>query len=399
MGSRSILSRDAEGSDHWNMNYHEAAIYLEEGENNEKFDSHPKHPSALPAYLLVHNTLYYTLDLITSLLLLVLAVAEPPSLSKFTLPVGIHGTLELVALSIIAVELILKLRWMGWYTILKHKRTAIKCLALIVMAVEALVVLIRYESHFRITRALRPIFLVDTKACGNVRRFIRQILQSLPPILDMLGLLMFLVCSFALLGYFLFSHNSSNLYFKTLADSFVSMFVLLTTANFPDVMMPAYAQSRWNAIFFISYISISLYVLMNLMLAVVYETFTGIERDKFRKLLLHKRKACKLAFKLLVSKENPDSIKFKQFQGLMKYYIPRRSLRDVVLMFKQLNSSGNGALSEEEFLNVYDAVNLKWHLKEPSDPWFSVAWPPLKAFCRHARAFVTWKYFEHIVCK
>lgn len=29
MGSRSSLSRDVEGADHWDMNYHEAAIYLE----------------------------------------------------------------------------------------------------------------------------------------------------------------------------------------------------------------------------------------------------------------------------------------------------------------------------------------------------------------------------------
>lgn len=29
MGSRSSLSRDADGSDQWDMNYHEAAIFLE----------------------------------------------------------------------------------------------------------------------------------------------------------------------------------------------------------------------------------------------------------------------------------------------------------------------------------------------------------------------------------
>lgn len=99
------------------------------------------------------------------------------------------------------------------------------------MVLEAIVIIVRQSSHFRVTRALRPIFLVDTTACGGVRRFIRQILQSLPPILDMLGLLMFLVCSYALLGYFLFGQIATDLYFKTLGDSFISMFVLLTTAK------------------------------------------------------------------------------------------------------------------------------------------------------------------------
>ncbi|XP_044763143.1 two pore calcium channel protein 1-like [Coccinella septempunctata] len=401
MGSRSSLARDIRddttGFDHWEMNYHEAAIFLEEGENNEKFDSHPRHPSALPAYLLVHNSWYYGLDLASSLLLLSLALAEKPSIDKLKLPVGIHGTLELLALGVIGIELALKLRWIGWGTILKHKRTMVKCVTLIIMVMEALVVLVRQSSHFRITRALRPIFLVDTRACGAVRRFIRQILQSLPPILDMLVLLLFFVCSYALLGYYLFSQHTTNLYFKTLPDSFVSMFVLLTTANFPDVMMPSYAISKWSALFFISYISTVLYVLMNLMLAVVYETFTGIERDKFRKLLLHKRKACQLAFRLLVSKQSPNMIKFKQFQGLMRYYSPRTSQRNVILMFHLLNVSGTGSLTQDEFLNIYDALSVKWRLREPLDPWFSSAWPPLRAFYRLARSIVMWQYFEYIV--
>lgn len=36
----------------WLMNYQEASIYLEEGRNNEKFDTHPRSQSALPAYLI-----------------------------------------------------------------------------------------------------------------------------------------------------------------------------------------------------------------------------------------------------------------------------------------------------------------------------------------------------------
>lgn len=67
---------------------------------------------------------------------------------------------------------------------------------------------------------------------GAVRRFIRQILQSMPPILDMMGLLFFFVSTFALLGYFLFSGDPHNPHFSTLTTSFVSMFVLLTTAKY-----------------------------------------------------------------------------------------------------------------------------------------------------------------------
>ena len=97
------------------------------------------------------------------------------------------------------------------------------------MFVEALTILVRQSSHFRVTRALRPIFLADTKYCGGVRRFIRQILQTLPPILDMLGLLLFFITTYMVLGYFMFKDMNSH--FATLQDSFVSLFVLLTTAK------------------------------------------------------------------------------------------------------------------------------------------------------------------------
>lgn len=94
--------------------------------------------------------------------------------------------------------------------------------------------------------------------------------------------------------------------------------------SFPDVMMPSYSQNKWYAIYFVSYLCTMLYVMMNLMLAVVNETFTSRERDKFKKLFLHKRKACQHAFRLLVSKQNPDKMRFRQFEGLMRYYAPNK---------------------------------------------------------------------------
>ncbi|XP_026277239.1 two pore calcium channel protein 1 [Frankliniella occidentalis] len=396
-GEVRVLSDPKDVGKSWETNYHEAAIFLEEGANNEKFDSHPSDPKAVPAYLLVHNNWYYGLDLFTSSLLLILALGEDPAVTALKLPVAAHSIMEIAALITIAGELFLKLRWIGWRTILRHKRTAIKCLTLVVMFFEALVVLIRRSSHFRVTRAFRPIFLIDTRSFGAVRRFIRQILQSMPPILDMMGLLFFFVSTFALLGFFLFSEDPHNPNFSTLTSSFVSMFVLLTTANFPDVMMPAYSRSTWYALFFISYLCIVLYVLMNLMLAVVYETFTRVERDKFRKLLLHKRQACRLAFRLLVSKQNPTNLRFRQFEGLMHYYAPNKSPLDVLLMFHYLDQSGTGALSQDDFFRVYDAVTLTWEPQFAHIPWFHTAWPPLQNVLQKTHDLVHWKHFELVI--
>ena len=45
------------------------------------------------------------------------------------------------------------------------------------MVAETIVVLVRQSSHFRVTRALRPIFVIDNYYFGGVRRYLRQVHQ------------------------------------------------------------------------------------------------------------------------------------------------------------------------------------------------------------------------------
>lgn len=194
----------------WEMNYQEAAIYLQEGENNDKFFTHPRNPKALAAYLFAHNHLFYMMELLTGLLLMMLSLCEAPAVPSLRLDVYVHATLELLALVIVAFELCMKLRWLGFHTFIRHKRTMVKTCVLLLQFVEAIVVLIRQTSHVRVTRALRPIFLVDCRYCGAVRRNLRQIFQSLPPFIDILLLLLFFMVIFAILGFCLFSPNTAD---------------------------------------------------------------------------------------------------------------------------------------------------------------------------------------------
>jgi hypothetical protein len=51
------------------------------------------------------------------------------------------------------------------------------------------------------------------------------------------------------------------------------MFVLMTTSNYPDVMLPAYQMSRMYFIFFGTYLILGLFLIMNLLLAIIYSNF------------------------------------------------------------------------------------------------------------------------------
>ncbi|XP_023384005.1 two pore calcium channel protein 1 isoform X3 [Pteropus vampyrus] len=354
----------------WEMNYQEAAIYLQEGENNDKFFTHPKSARALAAYLFAHNHLFYLMELSTALLLLLLSLCEAPAVPALRLGIYVHATLELFALMVVVFELCMKLRWLGLHTFIRHKRTMVKTSVLAVQFIEAIVVLVRQTSHMRVTRALRCIFLVDCRYCGGVRRNLRQIFQSLPPFMDILLLLLFFMIIFAILGFYLFSPNPSDPYFSTLESSIVSLFVLLTTANFPDVMMPSYSRNPWSCVFFIVYLSIELYFIMNLLLAVVFDTFNDIEKRKFKSLLLHKRTAIQHAYRLLISQRRPAGISYRQFEGLMRFYKPRMSAGERYLTFKALNQSNTPLLSLKDFYDIYEVADLKWKAKRNKEHWF-----------------------------
>ena len=163
-------------------------------------------------------------------------------------------------------------------------------------------------------------------------------------------------------------------------------------------MMSSYSRSRISSLFFVVYLIISLYFLMNLMLAVVYETFTRIEKDKFRKLLLHRRLACKHAFKLLVSKSMPDQMPFKHFNGVVSFYRPKMSKLDCYLAFKTLDTEHRGRITLEQFYNFYEVIDLKWRRNEQKIAFY-ISFKPdfLVNFFNQISSFVRTFFFEYLI--
>ena len=82
------------------------------------------------------------------------------------------------------------------------------------------------------------------------------------------------VMLFALVGYYLFRDEFEGI--TLLSDmnaSYYQLLILLTTANFPDVMLPAYDESFFYSIFFVVYLVIGLYFFLNILLANVFSMY------------------------------------------------------------------------------------------------------------------------------
>jgi hypothetical protein len=78
-----------------------------------------------------------------------------------------------------------------------------------------------------------------------------------------------------------------------------SLLILLTTANFPDVMIPGYASNKMTMLFFCSFVIIGAFVLLNILLGIVVDVYLA-EKEAQANYLADKR-ACNLmaAFELI----------------------------------------------------------------------------------------------------
>lgn len=274
----------------------EASIFLLEGESNIKFDLHPRNPAELQAFMRVHSTILKLVDLLAAIAIMGLAVCEWPAVNTpfGVLPPQEQAVIELGCLLVLLIKPYFTGQWMGTRRMLTRSRGWIRIGIILAACIECLMLLVQNDFHFRITRMLRPFFLIDSPYSTGVRRVLREIFQALVPIMDVLLLFMVFIFMFAMMAFHAFASIKDDPSFGSLRDSFVNLFILVTTANYPDVMMPSYSHTPWSFLFFAAFLIICLYFLQNLLLAVVYDKFRHEELFKFKKLFSHKRQALRL---------------------------------------------------------------------------------------------------------
>ena len=134
-----------------------------------------------------------------------------------------------------------------------------------------------------LTSLLRPIYTITVME--SIRKFSTRYLRVIQGSLPMVVFILLFVFYFSWIGQRIFSDTVEGVsQFDTFFNSFWSMFVLITTSNFPMVMLPSYNTSRAYCIFFILFLVIGLFLLMNLLLAIFYSSYqnkTELAIDRF----------------------------------------------------------------------------------------------------------------------
>ncbi|XP_059044396.1 two pore calcium channel protein 1-like [Mustela lutreola] len=217
----------------------------------------------------------------------------------------------------------------------------------------------------RWSRALRPVFLINFPESRQIRRTFRSIRNTLPDILYVFLLFMFSVLIFSLMALKLLGDRGLRTveglpYFTNILEIAFELYVLVTTANSPDVMMPAYNFNWWYSLYFITYIIINTYIFMSVFLAVVYNNYRKHLKNEIRKLAYLKRHKMMEAFNILKVKVGSEFVVMEaRWRRLARTVMPHISSPHLELLLRISDEGQKGYVDKMNFLRLADLLNIQ----------------------------------------
>ncbi|XP_074521541.1 two pore segment channel 3 [Halichoeres trimaculatus] len=343
-----------------------ATIYVSDAQYNRNifFDTSPQ---SVRLYLLYNHWIPQVLLYLFILIDLCLAILEEPAV----VPAPLWATLlvELLCLLVFTIRLVHYAKVIPRDKFWKDPKNI--CIIVIIML--TLVDIIIYGAlkasncyAVRWSRVLRPLLLVNVTEGRQLRRAIRSIRNALPQIFYVFLLFMFSVLIFSLMALKLLGKRGLQTaegapYFTNYMEIVFELYVLVTTANSPDVMMPAYNASFVFAIFFILYILINTYIFMSVFLAVVYNNYKKYLKEEVRQLVRAKRHKMVRAFAVLQEHREEGAepvVSQANWNQVVRLVQPDISNAHRELLWSVSDHNNQGCIGKVEFVQLADLLNI-----------------------------------------
>ncbi|XP_040465045.1 two pore calcium channel protein 2 [Falco naumanni] len=326
---------------------------------------------------------------LTITVILALAFIEKPSsltitsdvryrLPAWNPPCGLTESIELICFLVFVVDVSVKSYLIGWEEFWKNKWLMAYILTLIVSLADWIVSLSFFcTEDVRIRRILRPFFLLQNSSM--MKKTLKSINSTLPEMASVVLLLAVHLSLFTMFAMLLFARTKDGqqdkewvVYFRNLPDSLTTLLVLLTTANNPDVMIPAYSKNRAYSIFFILFTVLGNLFLMNLLTAIIYNQFRGYLLKSVQSSLFRRRLGIRAAFEVLSSlKETPGNAQQScvsvgaLLQVLQKVEMDSRCQQAIMRSLKTCSCDQLSAAQFQKLFEELDKDAIKQHPPSP----------------------------------
>ncbi|UJR32188.1 hypothetical protein I4U23_019652 [Adineta vaga] len=283
----------------------------------------------LRLYNFYYSMYWYWIVWFADIALLLLPCIERPA--YFTsVPKWVALIIEILALSILLASFIISMHLQNKRKLIReavypYVFTIVFLLTIIDMIIYYVFIWNNDDTRYiRWSRPLRVLFPFALQSGQHIRRVIRNILRTLPNIANVMVLFLLSVSTFTLLGVGMLRSrklphpNRRDQYFTNYLDTAWDLYVLTTTANNPDIMMPAFNVSMVYVLFFMAYLLVNLYLFMNLLLAVIFSNYKQHLQEE--QLVIHKRQLDTLLiiFERLSSSNPKNHISYETYTQLIR---------------------------------------------------------------------------------
>ncbi|KAE8606514.1 hypothetical protein XENTR_v10010767 [Xenopus tropicalis] len=370
----------------------QAVVFIEDAIQYRSID-HRVDPTSLQLYRWYYSDICQWILNAAIFVNLALAFIEKPSSLSATSdvryrgaswqpPCGLTEGIEFLTFLLFVADVSVKSYLVGWNEFVKSKWLLCYILMLGISLVDWTVSLcFMCKEGFRMRRLLRPFFLLQHSSL--MKKTLKCIKRTLPEMGSVMLLLALHLFLFTMFGMLLFAHTKDSQvdvewqqYFRNLPDSLTSLLVLLTTANNPDVMIPAYSIHRAYSLFFILFTIIGSLILMNLLTAIIYNQFRGYLMKSVQASLLRRRLGIRAAFEVLSFQKDVtlqsteetifvDSVTFLRVLDKVKMdYYCKTAIREKAKSFH------NGRICADNFQKLFDELDKDTVRQHPPAPTY-----------------------------
>jgi voltage-gated sodium channel len=129
-------------------------------------------------------------------------------------------------------------------------------------------------TALRLLRLLRIVRVVSL--FPDLRFLIRGMAASLPPIGSMAMLTGLLIYVYGILGWILFADTDPG-HWGDIGEAMLSLFVVLTLESWPEIMGEVIDVHPWAWLFFVSYVLIASFLLINMVIAILINSLEEVK--------------------------------------------------------------------------------------------------------------------------
>ncbi|XP_038048853.1 two pore calcium channel protein 2-like [Patiria miniata] len=327
-------------------------------------------------------------------------------------PCGVTEAIEFTCLLIFTADLVMKVYLKGTKQFIRSP-WLIAYVLVIVTSLADWIVTVNGScgTMVRFRRLLRPFFLLQNSTL--MKKTVRSIFRTLPKVASVLLLLMIHLYFFTMVGMLIFPqpqhhvrpndaaatvssttgrkkhtnpmsttpspttpdgvthaygpdpYSEAAMYFKDILTGFMSLLVLLTTANNPDVTMPAYMFNRFYCLYFILFLVIGLYFFFNMLTAVIYNEFRGYLLRSMQSSLMRRRLGFQAAFEMLrrqgrltlntAGVSMVTSLSVSVVKAVILQTNIKKSAKKAIVT--ELDENMGGSLTSSDFQQLFDVLD------------------------------------------